>query len=107
MSRTSPLDARAWRYLAAHRVAHLTTVDQAGIPSSTIPEELAARRMNLGTQTLQAQIASAFFAQPGDVVVLSIQADVTHVLRRHRPAGYYFGDAGLGSAGATRGSDEQ
>ncbi|MGI8856647.1 MAG: TIGR03668 family PPOX class F420-dependent oxidoreductase [Thermomicrobiales bacterium] len=33
MSRTSPLDARAWCYLAAHRVAHLTTVDQAGIPS--------------------------------------------------------------------------
>jgi coenzyme F420-0:L-glutamate ligase / coenzyme F420-1:gamma-L-glutamate ligase len=30
---SSPLDARAWRYLAAHRVAHLTTVDSSGIPS--------------------------------------------------------------------------
>lgn len=33
MVSTSPLDAGAWRYLAAHRVGHLTTVDQAGIPS--------------------------------------------------------------------------
>lgn len=33
MSTPSPLDARAWRYLAAHRVAHLTTVDAAGLPS--------------------------------------------------------------------------
>lgn len=28
-----PLDERAWRYLAAHRVAHLTTVDPSGTPT--------------------------------------------------------------------------
>lgn len=33
MTIASPLDARAWRYLAAHRVARLTTVDPGGIPS--------------------------------------------------------------------------
>jgi len=33
MASAPPLEARAWRYLAAHRVAHLTTVDPAGIPS--------------------------------------------------------------------------
>jgi coenzyme F420-0:L-glutamate ligase/coenzyme F420-1:gamma-L-glutamate ligase len=33
MVSTSPLDAGAWRYLAAHRVGHLTTADQAGVPS--------------------------------------------------------------------------
>jgi PPOX class probable F420-dependent enzyme len=33
MSDGSPLDAQAWRYLAAHRVARLATVDAAGLPS--------------------------------------------------------------------------
>jgi coenzyme F420-0:L-glutamate ligase/coenzyme F420-1:gamma-L-glutamate ligase len=33
MSTSSPLDPRAWRYLAAHRVARLTTVDATGLPS--------------------------------------------------------------------------
>ena len=33
MAADSPLDDRAWRYLADHRVAHLATTDTAGRPS--------------------------------------------------------------------------
>ena len=33
MSVAAPLDARAWRYLAAHRVAHLSTVGNDAVPS--------------------------------------------------------------------------
>ena len=33
MSDPSPLDARAWRYLDAHRVGRLATVDADGVPS--------------------------------------------------------------------------
>ena len=71
--------------------------DRAGIPSVAIPEELAARGMNLGTMTLGAQFSSALFAQPVDVVVLSIQSDVANVLQRHRRDGYCFLDAGVAS----------
>lgn len=76
--------------------------DRAGIPAGPIPDELAARKMNLGTMTLQSQFSSALLAQPADVAVLSIQSDVTNVLRRHRRDGYCFLDAGLGTDDDTR-----
>lgn len=82
-----------WVVRARHEGCHRW--DRSGIPSDHLPEELASRKMNLGTMTLAAQFSSALLAQPADVVVLSIQADVTNVLRRHRRDGYTFGDTGL------------
>jgi hypothetical protein len=81
--------------------------DRAGLPGAPVPDELAARKMNLGTMTLAAQFSSALLAQPADVVVLSIQADVTNVLKRHRRDGYAFLDAGQGSADDARWSAEE
>lgn len=85
-----------WVVRARHEGCHRW--DRAGIPAVPIPPDLSARKMNLGTMTLQSQFSSAFFAQPADIVALSIQGDVTNVLRRHRRDGYTFADTGLVSA---------
>lgn len=68
--------------------------DRAGIPASEIPSELAAFQPDLGTMTLAAQFQSQIFAHPADVIVLSMQADVTNTLERHRKDGYAFVDPG-------------
>ena len=68
--------------------------DCAGIPEGEIPKELADWKPDLGTMTLAAQFRSQLFAQPADVIVLSMQAEVTNTLQRHRRDGYAFVDPG-------------
>ncbi len=71
MPTPSPIDARAWRYLAAHRVARLTTVDADNLPS-VVPICYA---------TDGAMIYSALDAKPKQVAPTALKR-VQNILNR-------------------------
>jgi hypothetical protein len=55
-----------------------------------IPKDLAAQALPLGAFPLESQYRSELLSWPADVVVLSVQPDVTNGLLRHRQLGYPF-----------------
>jgi hypothetical protein len=56
--------------------------------SSVVPAGLAERRLPLEPYTAETQFSSALFETDADIIVLSIQPDVTTGLFRHRRDGY-------------------
>jgi hypothetical protein len=56
----------------------------------TIPAALTARALDLAPYTAEVQFSRALFESDADVVVLSLQADLTGSLLRHRRDGYLF-----------------
>lgn len=71
------------------RVRHETCARFDAILRGTgIPEELTSRLPPLQHYSLASQFESKIFDGKSDVVVLSLQADVTNTLLRHRTEGY-------------------
>ncbi len=58
--------------------------------NGTIPEELLARNLPLGSHSLASQFGTDLFKADPDVFILSIQPDVSFALLRHRRDGYLF-----------------
>jgi lysophospholipase L1-like esterase len=58
--------------------------------NGTLPVGLASRQLSLGSYPALAQFSPALFEASFDVVVLSIQPDLTTSLVRHRRDGYLF-----------------
>jgi hypothetical protein len=56
----------------------------------TVPAEVSARELPLAPYPAAAQFSHALFETDADVVVLSLQPDVTTSLVRHRRDGYFF-----------------
>lgn len=56
----------------------------------TIPAELVERRLPLNPYSAAAQFSQALFETDADVIILSLQPDVTTSLVRHRRDGYLF-----------------
>ncbi len=55
-----------------------------------VPEELAARKLMLGSYPLASQFSRAVLESDADAVVLSVQPDVMTTLARHRRDRYVF-----------------
>jgi hypothetical protein len=66
-------------------------------PGASIPPELSSRSIELAPYGLESQFESRLFSDRYDVVVLSIQSDVTNALLRRRGAGYLFFPANFSS----------
>jgi hypothetical protein len=64
--------------------------DLIGIEHSEIPKQLVERNLDLGSLKLETQFCSKLLVHPADVVVLSIQPDITNTLLRHRRDDYLF-----------------
>jgi lysophospholipase L1-like esterase len=64
--------------------------DRSGLEGDVIPALLAERKLDLGAFDLQSQFRSTMLSQPMDVLVLSVQCEVTNELRRHRRGGFAF-----------------
>jgi hypothetical protein len=64
--------------------------DLTGIGLGEIPDELITRALPLGSFALETQYQSQLLEHDADVVVLSIQSDITNRLWRHRRDGYQF-----------------
>jgi hypothetical protein len=63
--------------------------DHMGVGEGAPPRALVERRLPLGAFSPEAQFRSRLL-DPADVIVLSVQADVSNVLLRHREEGYLF-----------------
>jgi GDSL-like Lipase/Acylhydrolase family len=74
------------------RVRHETWTrsDATLAADGTVPAALTARDMPLGSYTLKSQFSNAVFTIEADAILLSIQADITTKLARHRTEGYLF-----------------
>jgi hypothetical protein len=81
-------------FLARVRHEPCARWDLTGVEGVEIPADILGRRLDLGTFTPEMQFRSQLLAQPSDVVVLSIQADVMNQLSRHRREGFTFFAAG-------------
>jgi lysophospholipase L1-like esterase len=74
------------------RVRHETWTRSDALLGSdgTIPGDLSARRLPLEPYSATAQFSHALLETDADVIVLSLQPDVTTTLVRHRGNGYLF-----------------
>jgi hypothetical protein len=82
-------------YVARVRQEPCARWDLTGLEGRAIPAALASRKLDLGAFNLESQFSSQLLAQPMDVLVLSIQCEVTNELRRHGRDGYSFLPAGI------------
>ena len=74
------------------RVRHETFTRSDALLAATgvVPDSLAARGVPLGSYPASSQFSNAIFTTEVDAVILSIQADVTSSMLRHRTEGYYL-----------------
>jgi hypothetical protein len=81
------------------RVIHetMTRSDAVLAATAVVPPALAGRALRLGPFPAGSQFHSRLFQEPAEVVVLSIQPDVTNALVRHRGDGHLFSPYGAGS----------
>ncbi|CAP56444.1 SGNH/GDSL hydrolase family protein [Gluconacetobacter diazotrophicus] len=79
----------SWPGVSA-RVRHETWTrsDALLAADGTIPASLAARDIPLGSYPMKSQFSTAIFTTEADAILLSIQADITTKLGRHRSEGY-------------------
>jgi lysophospholipase L1-like esterase len=56
----------------------------------TVPAELLERRLPLNPYSAAVQFSQALFETDSDVIILSLQPDITNPLVRHRRDGYLF-----------------
>ena len=74
------------------RVRHETWTRSDALLAATgvVPASVAERDLPLGRYPAASQFSDALFTIPSDAVILSIQADVTCSILRHRTEGYYL-----------------
>jgi hypothetical protein len=74
------------------RVRHETATGARALldPGGAIPEDIATRSPLMGAYPAASQFSGAIYDGAADVIVLSVQADVTMTLHRHRPSGRLF-----------------
>ena len=68
----------------------LTRSDALLAARGVIPEVIAARDLALGSYPAASQFSDKLFTLPVDAVILSIQADITDRLVRHKADGFLF-----------------
>lgn len=66
----------------------LSRTDALLAATGTVPETVAARHLELGSYPAESQFSNKLFTIPADAVILSIQADITDRLSRHKAAGF-------------------
>jgi len=83
---------RAQRPGCTVRVRHETCVRSDTLLSvdGTIPPELSARGLDLGSRPLESQYSKAVFETDADAIVLSLQPDLMTTVFRHRRDGYFL-----------------
>jgi hypothetical protein len=81
-------------YVARIRHEPCARWDAVGIECGRIPDRLAARNLQLGAHSLEAQFASRLLRDEYDILALSLQADIMNPMLRHRDEGYTFFPAG-------------
>lgn len=74
------------------RVKHETWTRSDALLQSdgTVPPEVSSRQLVLGAYSAESQFSRAIFETKADVIVLSIQADITTSLVKHKTAGFLF-----------------
>lgn len=78
------------------RVRHETWTRSDALLNATgdIPAALSARSLALTPYPLASQFSDALFTTDADVIILSIQPDLTNEMARHRRDGYLFSPSG-------------
>ena len=56
--------------------------------TGAVPEAVASRQLELGSYPAESQFSNKLFTTPADAVILSVQADVTDRLVRHKEQGF-------------------
>ncbi|HEU0149745.1 MAG TPA: hypothetical protein VFR21_23060, partial [Bradyrhizobium sp.] len=63
--------------------------------TGTVPSALKCRNLPLGSYSLESQFSDAIFTTSADVIILSIQPDVTTSLVKHRRDGFLLYAGGV------------
>ncbi len=74
------------------RVKHETwnRSDSLLLSDGIVPKALASRKLPLGPYPAESQFSRAFFETKADAVVLSIQPDLSNLMKKHKKEGFFL-----------------